>query len=100
VDVPVARSHLFYIAIGPDSDYVFGFAINSNLEYINTRGDRQAPLNVWTHIAFTQQVGSRGVIRRVLYLDGGESISYNAQNTIYNPTPGQVGATSTDALRA
>jgi hypothetical protein len=62
---------------------------------------RNAPLDVWAHVALTQQVDERGVVvRRSLFVDGVEWASPDVQIPIHNPSPEKVSAVSASAGEA
>ncbi|KAG8688014.1 hypothetical protein FRC11_006213 [Ceratobasidium sp. 423] len=104
LEVPLASRPLLYISISPERDFRFEIGIGDKPNGLkpnqsNVDPDRlssgksspEVPLNVWTHLTFTQQVDSNGAItKRALYLNGKELISSNINIHIFNPTPTQT----------
>ncbi|KAG8736578.1 hypothetical protein FRC10_009151 [Ceratobasidium sp. 414] len=89
MDVPLAPHSLFYVSISPEGDFRFEVGTRSDPQRCHsTKSSSKVNLNVWTHLAFSQQVDRSGSVgRRVLYLDGEEVASKQAPGSIYNPAP-------------
>ncbi|CAE6455518.1 unnamed protein product [Rhizoctonia solani] len=103
-EVPLATRPLLYISISPEQDFRFEIGIRDKPNDLKPGSsgvdpDRlssgpsnsKAPLHVWTHLTFTQQVDSNdSVIRRMLYSNGKELVTSDAKVHIHNPTPAQT----------
>ncbi|CAE6512795.1 unnamed protein product [Rhizoctonia solani] len=106
-DVPSTPHELLQISISPGGEFRFELGVratrdNSSLvpsNLIDTDYDRLtlgpsdtgAPLHIWTHLAFVQQIDDSGDVGgRTLYLDGKELLKSSGNNHIYNPAPSQT----------
>ncbi|KAG9078734.1 hypothetical protein FS749_009207, partial [Ceratobasidium sp. UAMH 11750] len=77
----------------PEGDFRFEVGTSATVGNRFSSGPSYNPvnLNVWTHLAFVQQVEAQGIAgRRVLYLNGVETASTAAHPPIYNPAPSQT----------
>jgi hypothetical protein len=105
LDVPTVDHHLLSIYT---KDSNVGFAVvptslgPGQYAFSNSSGSPTGPVNpnVWTHLVFTQQVNTDGLVkRRALFLNGVECVSSDLEAQIYNPTLAQVGAVSTSIIK-
>ncbi|QRV95514.1 regulator of telomere elongation helicase 1 [Ceratobasidium sp. AG-Ba] len=78
--------------ISPERDFRFEIGVQGDPDRFSSEPRGNAvDLNVWTHLAFVQQVNDNGPVgRRTLYLNGAEIVSTLSNPPIYNPSPSQT----------